>query len=911
MHIVFDMAYDQNVAPVGVQTGGASIGQLYVGAQGLLNALETHLGLTARETHHAMRIQGYMESMQSVVHKPEAGFFKASFESDAWSSAKQFLDWRDELVLAGWCGELDDSYSPRLKALALVEQAFPTSLKRGVGDRLRLVLNRLEASPSLQIKSISLCVELDDLPSLLAETFKKLQTLGVTIHVDSSYHTVAQGNLACIQQSMLQQDGLDASVRLGDDAVVLLRPDNEWSAANTLAAWLAADTQKNSDVLLVQGECSDILDQALEKLALPTLGNGRRSAFRSALQIMPLAIANAWSPLSIQSLLSLLALPVSPIPKFAAKLLLGAIQSEPGIGGERWLQAEDKIINIKKSFLVKEAMPEEQAEAEAKQFMQLLNYFLTELRFDAKQGISPKALVEICSWVKQGLKSPALKQSMAQALAQVDSMIALVEHHDKPISRAQVERMLDSVIAEGGQNPDSHAQASAWMSVADAGGITASIDTVVWWNFIDAGQSSLSFWSTQERHTLANLGVSLEKAATVRAREAAQWRRAVLYAGKRLILIAPKKINGETAQLHPLWDEIRYHAVCSKDASFDKEAQLASLEWQGASLNQQRTLTLAGRTLLLQTEDKANLADMESIIAIDKDSIQKPKSLSFSQMSTMLGCPTKWALQYHAHLSSMASLSLPTGNTMIGSLCHKIVEDLYTDESQWNDTNVRQYTSNLFNKRVPQMAAELLEPGRELEKDRYRMSVCDAVDALLHAVEQAGLKVTKTEGKVDGKALDGIPFKGYIDLLLEDADGQTFVIDLKWSGSEKYKKNEVQEGKALQLASYAWMLRHSDQDWAPGAYFMLAQGEILTDDSRFKTDRVIESELSAKDVWQLGSYTWKSLFKTTKQGELEVSGLWDEKELEAKRQEAGLMYVKSPCIFCDFGKLCGKMRGAA
>ncbi|MDQ7002444.1 MAG: PD-(D/E)XK nuclease family protein, partial [Ghiorsea sp.] len=146
---------------------------------------------------------------------------------------------------------------------------------------------------------------------------------------------------------------------------------------------------------------------------------------------------------------------------------------------------------------------------------------------------------------------------------------------------------------------------------------------------------------------------------------------------------------------------------------------------------------------------------------------------------------------------------------------------------------------------------------------------------------------------------------------LVDKQGQPFVIDLKWSGSTKYKKKEVKEGKALQLASYAWMLKSADDVWAPGAYFMLAQGELLTDDHRFNTPYPIGSDLSAQEVWQLGSKTWTNMFTQVHQGELEVSGLLDEKDLKEEREQAGLMYVQPPCHFCDFGKLCGKTRAVA
>ncbi|MDQ7057310.1 MAG: PD-(D/E)XK nuclease family protein [Ghiorsea sp.] len=370
-------------------------------------------------------------------------------------------------------------------------------------------------------------------------------------------------------------------------------------------------------------------------------------------------------------------------------------------------------------------------------------------------------------------------------------------------------------------------------------------------------------------------------------------------------------MNGESTQLHPLWDEIRHCAVSSRDTDAEKDEKYRSLVWQGEKLNAQSKLELAGRNIDLYTENPAELKEAEPLIQVKKGVIGQPSGLSFSQMSTLMGCPTKWAFQYHARLASMDSLSLPTGNTMIGSLCHKIVEDMFTDTSKWDVSHARKHVSDVFDVRVPQMAAELLQAGRELELNRYRMAVCDAVDALLQTIEQAGLTVTKTEGKVDGKDLNGIPFKGYIDLQLEDKDGQVFVIDLKWSGSTKYKKQEVKDGKALQLASYAWMLKSADDVWAPGAYFMLAQGELLTDDARFKTKYPIESALSAKEVWQLGSKTWTNMFAQVHKGEIEVSGLWDEKDLKEEREQAGLMYVQPPCHFCDFGKLCGQTRAAA
>jgi len=910
MHIVFDMAYDQKVAPSGVQAGQASIGRLFVGLNGLLNVLQTHLGLTGKEMHHAMRIQGYMDCMEEVKGKPDADFFVRSFEPDAWSSAKQLLAWRDELVLAGWTGQSDDGFTPRLKALAVIEQALPQHLKQGLGDGLQRVLLALEQASSILIKQLELRDKREELPSLVRRMVDCLEHKGVEVNVVDGVQTLAKGNLGVVQHAMFGSGALGQDVVGDDDSLMLLQTADEWSAANIISSWLKANENHNSDVLMIQGQGSDVLDAALHKAGLPMMGNHQRSTWRAALQVLPLALANTWKPLDIQALLSFLSLPSSPVPSFAARRLRAAIQREPGIGGDAWIEAEAKIIKIRMKRNIEAAMNQEDALAEAQALMADVNHYLTGLRFDPSEGIDPESLKAMCSWVKQGLRNPKLKDSMAQALAQIDRMIELAEHYKKPIPRAQVERMLDSVIAEGGQNPANIAQASSWLSAADSGVIAGKVDTIIWWGFTDPGQSSIIFWSHKERSALQSLGVDLESSQQVRAREMNQWHRAIAFAGKRLILVAPKRLQGASTQVHPLWDEIRYFATNQDDSASEKEDKHALLLADGQALNKQKTVFFAGRDINLAAEQSYSLPESNIVSAIEKDCIHSPEKLSFSQMNTMLACPSKWALHYHARLKGMDSLSLPSGNQMIGSLCHKIVEKLYTPLQTWKVEEAKERASELFDICVPQMAAELLEPGRELEKERYRLDVYRAVESLIIAIDTAGLRVVGTEGEVDGKALDGIPFRGFIDLMLEDDEGNTFVIDLKWSGSTKYKKKEVEEGNALQLASYAWLLRNGDGAWAPGAYFMLAQGELITDDPRFKS-KVTESPQAASEVWGLGAKTWSAQFKQMQSGQLEASGLRDEKELKASREESDLMYSSPPCYFCDFGKLCGKTRAEA
>ena len=99
----------------------ASIGELTLGPLGMLNLLETRLGLTAPNVHQAERINQYMARLQACDGPGQ--WFHDSFQADPWSTAKQMLFWRDQLVEAGWDGQREIDASARLQALTKVEQA--------------------------------------------------------------------------------------------------------------------------------------------------------------------------------------------------------------------------------------------------------------------------------------------------------------------------------------------------------------------------------------------------------------------------------------------------------------------------------------------------------------------------------------------------------------------------------------------------------------------------------------------------------------------------------------------------------------------------------------------------------------------------------------------------------------------
>jgi ATP-dependent helicase/nuclease subunit B len=474
----------------------------------------------------------------------------------------------------------------------------------------------------------------------------------------------------------------------------------------------------------------------------------------------------------------------------------------------------------------------------------------------------------------------------------------------------------------GEKNPHWFEQAASWQVVRHPGQITQPCKTVIWWNFTDQLNGRSSFWSAAEREALLKNHIELENPRTVRKRETLSWKRPLQYAEENLLMLYPEKRMGEEIYPHPLWDEIRNLALNSQSGREEDEV-ISCLVRESSTLQKDGLWELAGRTAVLDKVEEESVKPITDHYLISKDLEIEPSSMSYSQMNTIISCPMKWLLQYHGNLSPADVNALPTGNQMIGSLCHLIIQELYIDPGhKWTPEKAEEKAGKLYDSLVPSAASELLLEGRELDNIRYRSAVMRAVRDLVTAITGLGLTVEKSEEKIEAD-LNGVPFSGYIDLLLRDREGNPFVIDIKWSGSARYKKEEVEMGEALQLASYSWLLKSAHKaSSVHSAYFMLAQGELLSDSPLLK-DEAITSEYTTDQIWEMGVRSLKENLLSLRKGRIEAGGvkvrLLCEAEGEKKEKiqddlknecnSKGILYQKPVCGFCDFTVLCNMAGG--
>jgi RecB family exonuclease len=911
MKILFGM----NLDGVEWHDGEASLGSVRTGPLGLLGIHESKFGLSRLSVHPVKRIDQYMNKLEEKDN--ESRWYHKSFAVDPWSTAREMLMWRDELIEAGWKGE-SAAGSPRLEELAEIEN-MDSPLSIGRADRLREVVASLESNMPAYIESVSLVEPLDLLPPVWQDVFELLEGQGTLVDVWKEPDlTELSCNLSLIKKASCS-GAAEGSLSEDDDSLILLKADNEWEAADHLALWLSSNKDVNDDLTIICGMDTGVLDRALKRHGLPSLGRSVPSRWRETQQILPLVLANAWEPVDIGLLSQLLSLTISPFPKWVCRYLLEAISQEPGVGGRAWNNALVRIEERKIEELAEKG--EDNAEEIAELLIKSIQSLLVEDRFDSAEGIPEEKLRDRCQIVIELLgwrlvSDPGLIEVVSHARDMQD-----LSKCKGCIPRITLERILDTVIGVGSVSNEICEEAATWKLVDHPGQIVDSCGEIIWWGFNDSLASLPTFWSVEESSALNSSGVVLEESRNIRRREAHSWQQCLMCAKRRFIAVHVAQIDGEEVYHHPYWDSIWCMAEAVYGSS-SEESISKCLVKECRKYNHKRDWKFAGRSSVLEIAPEWEKQPASMEYYVPESVIGPPKRLSYSQMSTLIGCPMKWALEYHAGIRMSQSQVVPTGNQMIGTLCHRIIEELYEKDEVLDRDDACKKAADLYDELLPSMASELLLDENTIEMKRYRSAIVEAVGQLIEALNRLGLSVEKTEAPLEG-SMDGIPFIGYADLLLKDSYGNAYILDLKWSNYSKYRKQEMEEGSSLQLAIYAWMIRSSEHlDEVDTGYFMLAQGEILSHSKDLAED-VVESPYTLDEIWNMGVASYRYAREQLDSGLVEASGVKElliaiekdvkeddlREKLKEEYREKGMLYQKPSCRFCDYSRLCGLSGG--
>lgn len=800
------------------------LGALTVGPQGLLDILETQLGLVARQPCAAQRTAAYRDCL---AHRDNVQrFYHASFSADELGVAATLLAWRDELYLYGWNGRLDAVASQRLKDLAEVEINAREAVAPSIGQRLHTVATAL-AVRQPPIKNVLLADDWAVYPLGWQAVLRQLPHQRLEMPTGT-----AQGFLGQLQTQLRKSVAGERVTPMpwqDDGTVSVVQAQTRVLAAS----WLSRSLEQDTQTLLVAGAEGGCLDGHMVGASQARHGLNGSSDLRPALQVLPLAMELLWAPLNYPALLQFLTHPICPIRLFARRQLATKVAGMPGIVGTEWEKVLERI--------------EQHYGAEAPRVRTSIGDWLEAPAFSVDEGAPlSEVLVRVRRLLaffqpRLGHEEPAQRLAAraghAQCEAALETLETLQRQGVERLRARQLQQVIEQATASGTDNPLLAAQVGAHLTVSRPGAAVEHSDTVVWWNLAMPSLPALSPWSKAERQQLADAGVALPDGATLLAQAAQDWLRPVLAATRRLTLVlAPP--NEES---HPLWQMIE--AV----AQHPKVRALEDL--------------LRAPGPLCQLQPSAPLPSRKRWWKLPADTpLTLPEKASFSSLNLLLFNPYQWLLQYGARIEASKSLSLSDSFLLNGSLAHRLAEHFFSrpDALSMNATDFANWFSIHFQRVVQEEGAVLLMEGRRADLATLRHRVLRAMNQLRTHFAKAGASTVSAEQALAGQFAGGA-LAGSADLVLTNADGHRAIVDMKWSGGKKYPE-QLKANRHLQLAIYAELLRQDTGSWPSVAYFILEPARLLTpDDHAFSDSEQVPANPpgTLPELWSSFTEAWK------------------------------------------------------
>lgn len=901
MHLTirFGLDFDGYRSPVSATV----CGQVTLGPLGLLDQLETRLGLRAPPSGAMLRVTRYLQCLRQADTGER--FYSRSLAVDPMTVARTLLLWRDAWLEAGWDGTADSGDAPRVRDLAAVEAHTGPLLPAGVADRLRLVAERLE-TVRLPL-TLELLDPLDDF-SILWQRI--LLRLGALSPAEPTHCAQGDTDLARLQRGLLTDEKFQFS---GDGSVLLLRARDNQLLGRALTrighGGLPADsccgealpTQVVSDHSLAD------FDRTAWGEDLPLPGCSDASAWRPPLQVLPLALSLFWDPLDPYRLLEFLTHPVCPIPAYARRKLAEVVAEAPGLGGKPWRDALDK--------LCLEAVERAEGDpAAGKELRECIALWCDLPRHDPREGALLTLAAEHCARLSRWMSAraevdgtaPELRALFRAAASQArEAQLCLDDWRggEERISRLQLERLLEDVTAVGTPLPDHDAEVGSLPVLRAPGAAIEPAARLVWWDFTEPQLPSRLPWSRREQASLERHGARFIPAERRFDSLRRRWLRPILAAEKQLVLLRPERRAGEPARLHPLGNLIE--ALVGKSLPIiDLDRELAG---EFGSLRLALPLEEQPPAVLPPPRRWWRFADGELLGGREEE--------SFSSLEAFLFSPYQWLLKYKARLRGGALSHIADGNRLKGTLFHRLVELLLTDPAQdWrtlDDEALARVTAMHLDRLFAEEGAVFLLPGQRREKQALHDIACRSVSGLVRQLRAAKVVGTRLEEETSGHFTGG-RLAGTIDLLVANDQGREAVIDLKWGGG-KYRIAELKENRALQLALYAW-LRKKEGRWPAQAYYILSESRFLAQNRDYFPQATIcppaDENAHAGTLWLEFEKAWRWRREQFDRGLVEVTVTGTSADGDSSPPDDALAIPETSDTFNDFRSLTGWKEGA-
>ncbi len=872
-------------------TAGRRAGNL----EQLVRELETHLGLVSRPVSALERTGEAAEALKrSLADKPSA-FFAASFEVDPLATARRLLDWRDELILHGWSGKLRDlPPRPREAMAALSPEAG--SLPPGTPDRILALEEEIRRRKEKVFDTLRLLRDRERDPLLVRKLLAALEEAGTEVLPRPEPEPPdREGDLA---DAFRKLEKGDPFTPVADGSLLRILGGSPFQAAEALAAWLA-ENGTGEKVVIAGGRIRPELEAAFLRYHLPRIGAGTVSPYRSALQILPLALSLQWGPLDPERLLQFLQLPLSPIPRPAGRRLAKAVAEAPGIGGPRWRKAVEDCLERAENG---DSIPRKTLEERFRDWLPdpgrlvppgepiardrvvgLCRRFAAWVRgleeLERKKRESDPTL---SPWTGPGAEQRAILRAAAE---QAGTLARLLEKQPgKTVPRLEAARLAALAVGAGVETGREKPEAGGVRTVPSPAAVLGPAGTVIWWDFTGEGAEHLPppLFTAKEEDDLRAAGIELPSRGERALELSRPWIRPFRHA-RRLILVSHRLEKGDPAGDHPLWNRL---TAGWKDPEKNRLTVPARLPLR----EDPRFPAKTGPLEPLELPRPKRLWTLQGLSAAPRD----PESATSLEKIAL--CPLQYVLEYQAKLKPAEAVALKPGPPALGNVAHRAVQKFLGGAAG--------EIGRVLDRILAEEGAIYLLPGREAELANLRQEIESSAKKLSRLIEEHGLKVIGFESALEGETELG-RVRGRLDVYLEEAEGGRQILDLKYSlrGSAKYRE-KLEDGAAGQLAVY----RRLAGGAAGAAYFSLRDGVLLPANPALPGFGTPIPGPGLDEIWEELAATVRAVRERQLAGGVCAAGgiVPEDPRSRDPWEPEGLFETLTPeCRYCDYRALCG------
>lgn len=454
-------------------------------------------------------------------------------------------------------------------------------------------------------------------------------------------------------------------------------------------------------------------------------------------------------------------------------------------------------------------------------------------------------LKELTSWSARYMHQLESEEQSPDIVQQLSALSQMCEAMDMMLHTASVDvidyerlkKWVDGIYSACSFEAE-QAQAGSYDVVPDVKAVVDGPERLIWLdcNAEAHARYPLHFLSPAEIGWLGEHGVhavseeDFAKASNIAMKEA------LGKVGREIILVTSQKAYGKRCDEHLILTEIKAAGVPYETVS---DPQMP----EGVSL-----------PVTPREEPPQEFMLREGVKVPERE-----KGESFSSVETMIQRPIDYVLEYIVGLretdfGQVADIAIIKGNvahSVIGHCARLFKEGRFSELKEDGLSDLIDRTAR--------------EQGQLLYSDRmqygsFKLKLIKSVKSLFMQVIKHHLRVVDDEVPLEvtlpktagGRTIGH--FNARIDLLLEDANGDFVVIDLKWSESGRYKE-KAKTQRDLQLVLYREALKAAfpDRQVLGCAYYAIPQYRFMTNNAYFEdwedTDCYVPEAGQQQDVY--------------------------------------------------------------